>query len=208
MLGRGGVGSESPELCGRIFTPWRVPFPVSPRLTRTRCGTRRPVPPAQSWLWWGVPGGGVGGRSRLPEGARPGTRLGPRLLRSSPPGRGCRRLPLQHRDGSGLLGCRSQAGGRAAARCGQTRQRLPTNLLEKLSPLPALPGDRVTEGKQAPSGKQAGAGWVDGCLPRCFADNLRHYGSRMKYLFTKEPVNTAANTLGHFGCAAYDYFRT
>lgn len=48
----------------------------------------------------------------------------------------------------------------------------------------------------------------EGCLPRCFADNLRHYGSQMKYLFPKEPVNISANTLGHFGCGAYDYFRT
>lgn len=190
---------------------------------RASCGIRRPVPPANG----GFP---VGGRRPLLEGARasprppavprsapagahPGPLLSaqnrgrdstmPAALSGYPLGRGCRRYPLQHRLVLGFSGTVLSLPPKLRPPAAAAERRL----TKDLSP-PSAAWDWVTEGKQASSGEKPGAGWVDGCLPRCFADNLQHYGSQIKYLFTKERVNIAANTLGHFGFGAYDYFRT
>lgn len=135
--------------------------------------------------------------TRRPVPPVPGSPRGPH---GAPPGRGCRRLLSQHHHGLGFsapIDPAAAVGRRPWQGCYQ-----------KSAPPEGCPRDWVTEGEKAPRGKKSGDGWGGGSLPRCFADYLRRYGSQIKYLFTKEPVNIAANTLGHFGCGAYDYFRS
>lgn len=134
------MASESSELSGRIFTPWRVPLPISPRLSWTRCGTRgRSLPPR------GLPGElSPSPEVRGPPSRRaaPATRAqSPRGRRSrhgrgsgscgDAPGRGYRRLLLQRHSGLGSS---------APVRKLPPEPRLMTNLSQKLSLLLALPG--------------------------------------------------------------------